>query len=352
MTQKRRLEGLDIARFIAFVGMVVVNFKTVMPIEGFASTSFWARFAGAFEGRAAATFVVLAGIGLGLAAARSAHADTMFVTIKRALFLLVIGLLNALIFEADILHYYAFYFLFGMMFLRADNRALLLAIGGLVFGFVVALVVFDYDQGWDWKTLSYTEFWQPAGMIRNLFFNGWHPVVPWLAFFLYGLLLSRLKLHARQTQISLLLGGIVALIGIEVLSYFIVDALGPHGDEELGLLFMTEPVPPMPFYMVAGMSAASLIVGLCLMAENTLRRAGILSVLAPAGRQTLTLYIAHIMVGMGALEALGMLSGTQTVESSLFATLIFCVVATFYAYVWARYFKRGPVEWLMRKLAG
>ena len=41
------------------------------------------------------------------------------------MFLLVLGLLNMLIFDADILHYYAFYFFFGVLLLPLGNRALI-----------------------------------------------------------------------------------------------------------------------------------------------------------------------------------------------------------------------------------
>ena len=90
--------------------MVVVNFKIAKGAEG--GTGLLHLLTSPLEGRAAATFVVLAGIGLGLAGLKGLD-QTIAVTIKRALFLLVIGLLNTTIFDADILHYYAFYFLFG-----------------------------------------------------------------------------------------------------------------------------------------------------------------------------------------------------------------------------------------------
>ena len=71
----------------------------------------------------------------------------------------------------------------------------------------------------------------------------------------------------------------------------------------------------------------------------------------PAGRQTLTLYIAHILIGMGILEAAGLLGG-QSPERAVLAAAVFCLAAMVYAYVWSRAFKRGPIEFLMRKLAG
>ena len=104
-TPKPRLDGIDLARYFAFVGMVIVNFKVVMGAE--LNNGLLSLLTQALEGKAAATFVVLAGIGLGLAGAKSVN-HTILVTLKRAVFLLVLGLANTLIFDADILHYYAF----------------------------------------------------------------------------------------------------------------------------------------------------------------------------------------------------------------------------------------------------
>lgn len=347
ITPNNRLEGLDLARYVAFVGMVIVNFKIVMGAEG--GTGVLGVLSGALEGRAAATFVVLAGIGLGLAG-RGAFEQTLWVTVKRALFLLVIGLVNMTVFEADILHYYAFYFLFGVLLLPLGSRALLAIILALNLIFAVMIVALDYDVGWDWKTYSYAGFWTPAGFVRNLFFNGWHPVIPWLGFLLFGVVLGRLVLARRATQGMLILGGVVALAMAEFSSVGLTALLVPY-DAQLALLVSTKPVPPMALYMLAGMGGASIVVGLCLMLAGPLARIGVLDVLAPAGRQTLTLYLAHILVGMGVLEALGMIGG-QSIAQAVVASAIFCGFVTIYAFFWARKFRRGPVEALMRRLAG
>ncbi len=57
--------------------------------------------------------MVLAGIGLGLSTRKLAWSAAMSHTARRALFLLIVGLLNYLVFPADIIHYYAVYFLLG-----------------------------------------------------------------------------------------------------------------------------------------------------------------------------------------------------------------------------------------------
>ncbi|MEC9246680.1 MAG: DUF418 domain-containing protein [Pseudomonadota bacterium] len=352
-----RLEGLDLARFFAFVGMVIVNFTIVMGAEGMGAEGMGAEggegplawFTLALEGRAAATFVVLAGIGLGLAAGRGVE-STVPVTIRRAVFLLVLGLANTLVFDADILHYYAFYFLFGALLLSWPTPTLIAMIVALNIAFVGMNFIFDYDTGRNWVDYSYADFWTPAGFVRNLLFNGWHPVIPWLGFLLFGIILSRLRLGERRVRNALMLGGVAAYLLAEVLGAQLRPLLASL-DPELAYLATTGPVPPMPLYMLAGMGMASFVVGLCLWLAELAAMAPFMRVVVPAGRQTLTLYIAHIMVGMGVIEALGLLGG-QTLGVSFMASLIFCFVAVLFAWLWSRAFRRGPVEMLMRELAG
>lgn len=343
-----RLDGLDLARFVAFVGMVIVNFNIAMGAEN--ESGALSVFTSAFEGRAAATFVILAGIGLSLSAMRQDRSQATFVTIKRAAFLLVIGLLNSFIFDADILHYYAFYFLFGVLLLSASSPWLVTIVAALNVVFVAMVLAFNYDTGWNWADYTYADFWTPTGFLRNLFFNGWHPVIPWLGFFLFGIVLSRTELSRSSTQHRLILFGVAAFVVAEVLGTYMTDVLSAI-HPELGVFATTEPVPPMPFYMLAAAGVGTTIVGLCLRFSDWFEASGILRVVATAGRQTLTLYIAHILIGMGTLEALGMLGG-QSLSTSVTAALLFCTIAVVYALVWSRYFKRGPIEAAMRKIAG
>lgn len=343
-----RLEGLDFARFVAFVGMVIVNFKIAMGAEN--ESGLLNVLTSSLEGRAAATFVILAGIGLGLSAKREDYTQTISVTTKRAAFLFVIGLLNSLIFDADILHYYAFYFLFGVLMLSASSRWLVTVIVALNVVFVALVLAFNYDAGWNWHNYTYADFWTPAGFVRNLFFNGWHPVIPWLGFLLLGIVLSRTTLSQTSTQHYLIFFGVVAFAIAEGSSIHMTDALNSI-HPELGVFATTEPIPPMPLYMLAGAGVGGATIGFSLRFSGWFERNGILRVITPAGRQTLTLYIAHILVGMGTLEALGLLGG-QSLTTAVTAALLFCAVAVAYALVWSRYFKRGPIEAVMRKIAG
>ncbi|MFD2205450.1 heparan-alpha-glucosaminide N-acetyltransferase domain-containing protein [Kiloniella antarctica] len=367
MTASPRIEGLDFARFLAFVGMVLVNFTVAMGAEGQGST--WATtLVGALEGRAAATFVVLAGLGLGLSSKpvsrnslglsalsyqenQTKLGDQLFIlTTKRALFLLVLGLLNSLIFDADILHYYALYFFFGVLFLRMSSTGLIISIFALMLGFIIMLLTLDYDLNWDWKAYSYQNFWTLEGFILNLFFNGWHPVIPWLGFFLFGIFLSKFSLEKTSIQRNLFMFGLMTLLATEGLSNLILNYLN-GAEQDLRDILTTEPIPPMPFYLIAGMSTACIVLAISLWVSKWLKNTTVLVLSNQTGRQTLTLYVAHILLGMGTLEALDMFGG-QTTDTAVLAATIFSLCAVFYIWVYNKFFKRGPIESLMRRIAG
>ena len=344
-----RLIGLDIARYLAFVGMVLVNFDIVMSHGVQSNEGFFNEFIGQLQGRASATFVVLAGIGLGLSSFRK-ESQTVNTIVKRSIFLLILGLLNMTIFEGDILHYYAFYFLFGIFLLPFGNRALILVIGILNLLFFGMLLFFDYESGWNFEELTYSGFWTIDGFIRNLFFNGFHPVFPWLGFFLLGMLMSRVLLKKRQVQIKMISWGLIAIIFSEIMSFIISGYVIP-ADSELQFLFMTDSMPPMPLYFLAASGSALLIIGLCLLVSEKFKESKIYSLIAPAGTQTLTLYVLHIIVGLGFIDAIGF-TGTQTSSQAFVAAIIFCILGTIFAFTWSKWFRRGIFESLMRKLTG
>ena len=332
-----RLSGLDIARFLAFCGMVLVNFRiaaSVTPGADFAST-----FTTALEGRAAALFVILAGIGLMLA-----RSDTATV-LKRAAFLMALGLINLTIFDADILHFYAVYFVVAIPFVSMSNRGLWIGIATILSLSLLALVTLDYEAGWNWETYTYSGFWTVTGFLRHTFFNGWHPVFPWVCFLLFGLWLGRLELGARKTQLALIGGGfLAALLGL-IPGWITTDV-------ELIDLVNAQAIPPGPFYILSASGSAAAMIGLILLVEPLLTRLRLSGWLTAPGRQALTLYVAHILIGMGILDEMGLLDGSLSPQQIFHYSLGFCAAVAIYARLWALIAKRGPLEALMRRLTG
>ena len=341
-----RLNGLDLARFLALTGMVIVHFDIVMASVSLQPDLF-AGIAEALQGKAAATFVTLAGVGLGLAAKRSEWSALRDVTLKRSLFLLVAGLANVSIFDGDILHYYAFYFVFALLLIRAPTWLLWVAILVLVETFVWMLVVFDYEFEWDWNTLTYHGFWTIEGFIRNLFFNGWNPVVPWLSFFLLGMILSRYKLDCRRMQQRMMAIGCAVFIVMLLSSKLAIAITGP----ELAELLTTGAIPPMPIFVFAAGGIATAVIGACLYLADRWPRSKLIAWLLPAGRMTLTLYIVHILLGLGAVEEFGWENRTSH-ATAVITAIVFCSVAAVGSRLWANRWKRGPIEALMRRMTG
>lgn len=164
-------------------------------------------------------------------------------------------------------------------------------------------------------------------------------------------MLSRLRLEERRTQARLMVTGVAAMGAAHGGAAALTAWLGTGDPDGLAIFITVEVLPPMPLYMVAAMGAAAFVIGLCLRIAAWLDRRGLLAVFTRPGRQTLTLYFAHIVIGMGALDALGLLHG-QSLVVAVAAALIFTALAILYAAIWARYFSRGPLEMLMRRLAG
>jgi uncharacterized membrane protein YeiB len=67
------------------------------------------------------------------------------------------------------------------------------------------------------------------------------------------------------------------------------------------------------------------------------------------GQLALTLYVAHVVVGMGVLDVVGRLEN-QTLPFVLLSAAIFCALAMLFATLWRTKFMHGPLEAVMRAL--
>ncbi len=352
-----RIIGYDLARAAAVFGMVVVNFKIVMG-AGERGPEWLLSLVGRLEGRAAATFVVLAGAGISLFSQEGRTRDDRerlsldrLTLLKRALLLFVIGALYTPIWPADILHFYGVYIAVAAFLLAAPSARLWTLAVSLVLAFCLLLLLFDYEQGWDWSSLSYAGLWTPAGMFRHLVFNGFHPVVPWLAFLLLGMILGRLDMKSRVLRRRVFAWGAGLAVLSELLSRFSVATLSAQSDPvdrgAIAAIFGTEPMPPVPLYMIAGGGSACAVIAAAIAIGERCGSSVWLRPFLATGQLALTLYVGHVIVGMGALETIGRLEN-QTLQFSVWASVLFCGAGVAFAHVWRRRFERGPLEAAVR----
>jgi uncharacterized protein len=355
---KQRIIGLDVARALAVIGMIIVNFKVVFGAEG----QSWAKsFASIFDGKAAATFVVLAGVGLALMTNSAIkHKDRHKLQIakiriaKKALFLFVLGLSYIAIWPADILHFYGIYMVIILMVLPFKERTILILGSTLIFFYPMLVIFWNYETGWDFISLNYQDFWTFKGFIRNLFFNGFHPVMPWTAFMLFGYWFGKQDLHNDKFIKKTFLLSTLIFISIQILSYLSISFLAEGNQEaalELTEILGTNPMPPLPFYMFNGISIAFAIISACILIARRFEDSIIIGALHKTGQLALTFYIAHVIIGMGIIELVAPEKmGNYTVEFSVSYALVFSLLCIVFAVIWRKYKKSGPLEWIMRKL--
>ena len=224
---KKRIIGIDVARALAVIGMIIVNFKVVFGKNGLG----WVKsFASVFDGKAAATFVVLAGVGLALmtnSAIKNKGQDTLKIVrgriLKRALFLFIVGISYIAIWPADILHFYGIYMAITILLLTSKERTLIATAITLIVAFPVLMTFWNYETGWDFNTLDYQGFWTLKGFMRNLFFNGFHPVIPWTAFMLFGYWFGKQDLHNDKFIKKTFWISSIIFVSIQALSYLSIS---------------------------------------------------------------------------------------------------------------------------------
>ncbi len=357
---KERIIGLDVARALAVFGMIIVNFKIVLGTEG----ATWAKsFAGILEGKAAATFVVLAGIGIAFMTKSSileqkAHKLNLVrkKLVKRALLLFILGISYIVIWPADILHFYGIYMLITLLLIKSSNKTIITTALSLIFIYPLLMIFINYETGWDFITLNYHDFWTIPGFIRNLFYNGFHPVVPWSSFMLMGYWLGKQDLHKVKFVKRCLTYSIITFISLQLFSFLLILLLA-NGDikttTELKEVLGTNPMPPLPIYMISGISIAFTIISACILLGYKFKDNKVIHILKQTGQLALTFYVAHVIVGMGIIEMINPDKiGNYSIEFSVIYALGFSLLTMLFTVVWLKYKKKGPLEWIMHKLIG
>jgi uncharacterized protein len=353
---KNRILGFDFARSLAFLGMVIVNYKTTMSTN-YLETNWLSFLTFPLDGRAAATFVVLAGIGLSLMSQNSKDlVKTRSLLLKRALFLFIFGLFFAVDWPADILHFYGVYLLIAAFCIKLPNRSFIIASVISIILFPLLLLILDYESNWDWLTLTYNGFWTLSGFFKNLFFNGFHPVFPWISYIFVGMWLGRQNFKDYKFRKRLLIIGLSSYLFIEIISVtlIIIFKNSNPSNEELDLfktIFGTEMLPPLPFYMISGIAASFITISLSVSLTERFRKAKWIQPFVSTGQLALSNYVGHILLGFGIISIFGSIED-RSIEFSIFAAIIFNIFAIIFSFIWRKRFKRGPLEWFMRKLTG
>ncbi len=348
----KRIQGYDLARGVAIFAMVIIDFKTFFCIdETFPEWLY--TFIEYMDRRAAVALVMIAGAGMTLMLRKAELTKTRNTLFKRAVFLMLCGILIARIWPADILHFYGFFILIGLTMAQLSGPGLL--IGAAVFWLVSFLGLSDSACGY---LESFTAGSLPS-RLANLFFTGYYPVFPWAALYLLGMWIGRQNLKNRHVTITLLSSGLLVAILSERAGYFIpgmaIKTVLAYGasDETAAYIFILlskltviDLALPSPVSIVSGAGTGLCVIMLSFLCTTGLKQ-GPLQYFLIAGKNTLSLYVLHILFIKG-FETLPGIGENYPVLWCTAGAILFITTYTLLMRQWLKKFAMGPLESAMR----
>lgn len=343
---RRRITGIDVARAVAILGMLVAHLGTGHHVAGGGWGEQWMWI---FDGRSSALFATLAGVSLALMTRRldpGTRAGWGAARVKiavRAVVLLPIGIALQMLGTpiAIILPTYAVLFLMAIPVLRLPTRWLL-AISAVAVTLGPILVL-----GLRWATTDTTG---PTTLgfgfgVGELVW-GYYPALVWIGYLLVGYVVGRGALASTRYAAALVvLGSATAMLG------YGSGALATHLARESGVfasgdswtlaLLDLEPHATSPFEVVGNIGVALVVIGACLLLTTPRPLARLLSPLAALGAMSLTVYTAQIVVIVWL--------GEEAVyfPASNLPLVVLALASIAFAWVWQATLGRGPLERLL-----
>ncbi|MFJ1763726.1 heparan-alpha-glucosaminide N-acetyltransferase domain-containing protein [Amycolatopsis sp. NPDC088138] len=328
-TPKVRLTAVDATRGIALLGMMAVHSLIEESSPGHPSTSF-----AIFGGRAAATFAVLAGLGIAFMTGRRRVARVDFGPTAAMLAVrgLAIGVIGLALGYTDaelavvILPYYAVLFLLAIPLVLLPSWAVA-GVGVAVVAGVPPLTHFLQPRLPE-PTLLNNGFAyaaeHPVRLLTELSLTGEYPALAWTAYLCAGIVIGRLTLSRVKVAVTLLVTGVTMAVGAAAVSWVLLNRFGglaaiwaaqpgsvltaPETTELLNLggdgttptstpwwLAVDGPHTGTAPDLVGTTGAAMALLGLLLLLGRLRVAKIVFAPLAAAGSMTLTFYTAHIM---------------------------------------------------------
>lgn len=355
---RERVVDLDVTRAVAMIGVVVLNYHGYLVIRGGpVGTDLVDRvfdpWRGPLSTRFAATFVFVAGMGVTLltnAARRSddpqARRDARTVLVRRGLLLFAAGYVLDWVWAGTILFFYGAYLLIAAMLFGLRTRWLV-AVGAVAALAAAGLQWWKFEREAD----GHTTWWlfaesprSPRSLLFETFVQGTHPVLPWLAFLVAGMVLGRALPLTNDLRLRLTVSASMVVAA----SYLLRDS----ADTPLTkTLLSLEPGSRSLVYTMSALGSA--VVAVCVigwMAERW-REQPPVRWLAAAGRTSLTVYVLHVFVFNAFVDWWGWVRPTGLDTALLFAGGFWLVAITAAAW-WTQRFGMGPLERVYRRFGG
>lgn len=361
-----RIIGLDVTRGLALIGVVVMNYHGYLN-GGQTSDppTFFDRLFHPWHGvlgtRFAATFVLVAGMGITLLTNRSrASADPAAITadrwrlIRRGLVLAAAGYVIDWVWNGTIIYFYGAYFIVAACLFTLRTRWLVLV------GTASALAGAGIAA---WRTVRETDGhptdWldpepdSPRNLLLRTFIGHTHPLLPWLAFVCAGMILGRLLPRLAEVRAKLLVGGLALL----AVTYAInAVAAPPFSSTDVNDVRWAEILSTRPFdwgvlYTIGTLGSSVAVFCIVSWVAERARRNPLVVALQRAGQLTLTLYVLHVLVYNAFINRLGWIEPFSLGAALAFAGAFWLGAIALGAW-WQRLFGTGPLERIYRAFGG
>jgi uncharacterized membrane protein YeiB len=365
-----RLVGVDLARALAVFGMYVVHIGP--PLSATDGVAGWIRYLA--DGHSSVLFATLAGFSLMLItgrrepktglAGRQAKARIAI----RAVILLALGTALAMVYGGVIiLNFYGVFFLLALPLVRL--RAKTLAITASVLALVTPQLAFALNSLLTESVRQSINAYDPLHRLSDvgvldLLLTGFYPALTWMSFVIAGMALGRLDLSSGTVQRRLAALGAALTVTAYGMSLLLVgkDALrsmaedgswssgsgsmpldgGSFPDMPASSLLTAGPHSGTTFDIIGSVGVAILmIVGTTVTMDRLPRLRRLAKPVIAVGTMSLTAYVGHF-IAQSVLSVPGE-AGTR----SWAPLLIFVLGAIVFAAIWSRFFRRGPLEYLL-----
>ena len=368
-----RLVGVDLARALAVFGMYVVHIGP--PLSATDGVASWVRYMA--DGHSSVLFATLAGFSLMLIAGRRepktglAGRQAKVRIAIRAVILLALGTAMAMEYGGVIiLGFYGVYFLLALPLVRL--RARTLAIIAAALALVTPQLSFALSSLLTQPVQQSINAYDPLHRLSDvgvldLLFTGFYPTITWIPFVIAGMALARLDLSQAAVQWRLAALGAALTVAAYGMSLLLAgkDALRSTAEDgsssggsgsmpldsgalepQASSLLTAGPHSGTTFDIIGSVGVAILvIVGATVAMDRLPRLRRLATPVVAVGTMSLTAYVGHFVI-QSFLPGPGPESA-HTTEQSWVPLLMFILGAIVFAAIWSRFFRRGPLEYLL-----
>ena len=365
-----RLPGLDVARAVALIGVVTLNYHGYLngrhhsPKRSYVERVF-DPLDGPLSTRFASVFVLVAGMGVTLMTNRSrlsgdiaAIRSDRWRLARRGLLLYSSGLLIEWIWNGTILVYYGAFFMVAALLFTLRLRWIVLlgtcaALAGAgIAWFRIAQELKGHDTSWLEPAVT-----SPRNLVLRTFVGYTHPLLPWLAFLCAGIAIGRFLPLSKQRRARIIFCGVSMFAVTYLVNYvglrWATDNFvsNDHSARRWRILLSTGPFDRGLLYTIGTLGSS--LVSFCALAwlADRFAHAGATQLLRHAGQMTLTLYVCHILVFNAVVHWWHLVRPTG-LDTALVLSAAFWVFAIMLGGLWHRVAGVGPLERLYRNFGG